>query len=281
MNYISIEKSQSLDSLVEGSLRNIKKVISITSCDGKKMVWKYGIKPANQTLPSDFLSAISHELKTPISAILALSEILKDEANGFVDSCSKEERADIIKDINLAALELNELVHDLLDVGQIASGNFSVDVSKEIDLADVVKRSVKLNYDYALRRNIAIKTEVSAEIKPIKLDAKRMKQILTNLISNAIKYSPANTEVKIICESDEKYLNISVIDQGFGMTLDQLQTAFTKYKTIPNPNSNQVDSFGFGLPITKQLVELQNGEIEVRSEIEKGTEIKIKFPYSM
>ena len=79
--------------------------------------------------------------------------------------------------------------------------------------------------------------------------------------------------------NEQKYLQIIVADQGFGMTPSQVETAFEKYQTIENPNSGKVDSFGLGLPIVKQLVELQNGTIEVRSELNKGTEVKLKFPY--
>jgi signal transduction histidine kinase len=176
---------------------------------------------------------------------------------------------------------MGELVHDILDVAQVSSGNFSVDLSREIDLRDVVKRAVRLNYDYALRRNVSLKVEMSDEVKAVKLDAKRMKQVLTNLISNAVKYSPAHKEVKIICKNNSEFLEISVIDQGFGMSAAQIETAFEKYQTIQNPNSGSVDSFGLGLPITKQLVELQNGAIEVNSEVGKGTEMKIKFPLQL
>lgn len=81
-----------------------------------------------------------------------------------------------------------------------------------------------------------------------------MKQILTNLISNAVKYSPRHSEIKIICKNSDGFLEISVIDQGFGMSTPQIQTAFQKYQTIQNPNSDSVDSFGLGLAITKHLV---------------------------
>ena len=115
--------------------------------------------------------------------------------------------------------------------------------------------------------------------KLIHLDAKRTKQILANLISNAIKYSPEKTEIKICCKENQKLLEITVSEQGFGMTFSQIQTAFQKYQTIENPNSGKVDSFGLGLPITKQLVELQHGTIEVRSKVNAGTEIILRFPY--
>ncbi|NBV06270.1 MAG: sensor histidine kinase [Proteobacteria bacterium] len=232
------------------------------------------------TSPTDFLNSIIHELKNPLNVIIGFSEILRDEDNYKV---SPEERAEYLKDINESANDLNDLVHDILEVNSGTSGNFSVDLSKEIDVKNLIKRSVKLNYDYSLTRGITIKTEIAEDLSTIKLDTKRMKQILANLISNSIKYSPEKTEIKIsaknIFEDEQKYLQIMIIDQGFGMTKEQIQLAFQKYKTFQNPNSGKVDSFGLGLPIVKHLVELQRGTIVIESEIERGTKMIVKFPY--
>lgn len=252
---------------------------------------------------SDFLPAIIHELRNPLNAILSFSELLKFEIERSRTrqtsfSVKENELAnynDYASEISTAATELNELINDLLDVSAINSGNFSVDVSKKINLADVIRRSIRLNYDYASMRNIVIKQHIDENLGLLNLDAKRMKQIITNLISNAIKYSPEKTEIKIsaskkirsaksvnsVRESSEEYVEISVCDQGFGMTEAQIQTAFIKYKTIPNPNSGKVDSFGLGLPITKQLVEAQNGKILVKSQVGKGSEFILHFPYLM
>ena len=230
--------------------------------------------------PSEFLTAIVHELKTPLNAIIGLSDVMNDSVHY---QSTPQEMAEYARDINLAAMELNELIHDILDVEQAASGNFSVDLSQKINVADVLKRSVKLNYDYSLARGVSVIIVANDGLEAINLDAKRVKQVLTNLISNAVKYSPRNSEVRIVSqpvvEKGTQFLEISVADQGFGMSKEQVLTAFEKYKTIQNPNSGSVDSFGLGLPIVKQLVELQNGTIKVKSEINKGTEIKLRFPY--
>jgi len=239
---------------------------------------------------SEFLTAITHELKTPLNAIIGFSDVLREDINNpnLLAEC-----LDCISEINRAAVEMSELVNDLLDVGAIASGNFSVDLSCDIDVGDVLKRALRINHDYALKRNVSLKLEISDDIKFMKLDEKRMKQVLTNLVSNAVKYSPKQSQVKIICRNisphpllastkpNPEFLEILVIDQGFGMNEEQFKTAFEKYQTIQNPNSGKVDSFGLGLPIVKQLVELQNGTIEVKSELNVGTEIKLRFPYLM
>ena len=193
-----------------------------------------------------------------------------------------EESKSFVADIAGITADMLSLVHDILDVSKTSSGNlagkFSVNLTSEIDLRDVVKRAVKLNYDYSLKRNVAIKVEISDEVGLVKLDAKRMKQIFTNLISNAVKYSPAGGEVRISAQIKNNFLEISVADQGFGMSESQIQTAFQKFQTIENPNSGSVDSFGLGLPITKQLVELQGGEIFVDSKVGEGTRMRVVFP---
>lgn len=225
---------------------------------------------------SEFLSSICHELKTPLNAIIGFADILKHEIhNPFL----KDENFNYINEISEAASDLNELIHDLLDVGQVSSGNFSVNLEKEIDVSDAIKRVVRLNHDYAIRRGVSLCAKICSEIKPIHLDLKRMKQVLMNLISNSLKYSKSGTTVLVEAKMIEEFLEISVSDQGFGMNEEQLKIAFTKYGTIANENSNNIDSLGLGLPITKQLVELQNGQIFAKSEIGVGTEMILRFPY--
>jgi signal transduction histidine kinase len=245
------------------------------------------IKPISTTTFSscEFLSAITHELKTPLSAIISMAEILAENLatmNSQKNSELFEESKSCIADIASISADMLSLVHDILDVNKISHGNlagkFSVNLASEINLHDVVKRAVKLNYDYSLKRNVAIKVEISDEVKLVKLDEKRMKQIFTNLISNAVKYSPAGGEVKISAQIKNNFLEICIADQGFGMSESQIQTAFQKFQTIENPNSGSVDSFGLGLPITKQLVELQGGEIFVDSKVGEGTRMRVVFP---
>lgn len=231
----------------------------------------------------EYITAITHELKTPLNAIIGFSDVLEEELRNIENNnlAKIDIRAllDYVKEINQTAQEMNELVHDLLDSKSISSGNFSIDLTKEVDVIDLIKRSLRLNHDYALLRHVNFKMILDSEILPIKLDSKRTKQILVNLISNAVKYSPVNSEIKIIAKVEKNFLELKICDQGFGMTKDQIKVAFEKYGIVENQNLGKVDSFGFGLPIVKQLVELQNGTIQVESELYKGTVIILKFPY--
>ena len=151
------------------------------------------------------------------------------------------------------------------------------------NIADIIKRSIRLNYNSSMRKNIIINTEISEDLLPINLDAKRVKQIFSNLISNAIKYSPEGTEINIYAKNivinQLNLLQVIVADNGFGIDRHKLRSVFKKYKTIENANSEIVDSFGLGLSITKELVELQNGKILVNSTANKGSEFILEFPY--
>jgi len=237
----------------------------------------------------EFINSICHELRNPLNAITAFASLIRDSLRNPMEVKECEEYAN---EIDKAAMDLNEIVGDLLDVSSVNSGNFSVDLSREIDVKDSILRSIKLNRDYALRRNVVITKKIEENLSPIKLDAKRLRQIFTNLISNAIKYSAKDTEITIEAKtvttgggvahgsaSADKFLEINVIDRGFGMTADQVARAFEKYTTFENPNSGKVDSIGLGLAITKQLVESQKGRIEIESKINKGTTVRLRFPY--
>lgn len=262
---------------------------TLHTTNNKHSLSNYNINSPQQFKDNEFLYAICHELKNSLNAITGFASLIKAGVRNPSEAAECEEYAD---GIDKAAMDLNEMVGDLLDISAANSGNFSVNMNKEIDVKDVILRSIKLNKDYALRRKIILINKIEGNPDLIKLDAKRLKQILTNLISNAIKYSAKNTEITIEAKTTttgggalhggafaDKFLEINVIDQGFGMSADQVARAFEKYTTFENPNSGKVDSIGLGLAITKHLVELQKGKIEIESEVNKGTKVSLRFPY--
>jgi signal transduction histidine kinase len=236
---------------------------------------------SRQDFSNDFLFAIAHELKTPISAIMGFIELLKEEINDpkLLNSKALSECLNYIEEINLAAFDLDGLVHDILDVNWVCDGRFLVDMSCKIDILEVIKRSIRLNYDYALRKNITIKASNFLDETLINLDSKRVKQILVNLISNAIKYGSSHSEIHVTAKNIvidcKKYLQISVFNRGIGMSASQINSAFDKYQTF----GNQANSQGLGLAISKQLVEMQNGKIEIRSNVGEDCEVLLRFPY--
>jgi len=124
---------------------------------------------------------------------------------------------------------------------------------------------------------VRIEKIIAADLPDLWADSRRLRQILNNLISNAIKYSPENTTVRIIAHSIDGILQILVEDEGFGMTPGQIDIALSKYGTIKNDNSDKVDSIGLGLPLVHQLMKAHNAKFDIESAPNKGTSITLTF----
>ncbi len=225
---------------------------------------------------SEFLAAISHDARNPLSAIISFSDFIQNEKNA-----TAKEIAEWAQDIEKCASEVLQFINDLMDVNQVASGEFSIDLSEKIDVGEIIKRSVRINRDFARRRGMEIIEEIDPSLAQAHLDPRRMKQIIVNLVSNAIKYSKENTKIKVfaktIHENSKIKLRLIVEDQGFGMTEAQVKKALEKYGCIENENSGKIDSFGLGLPLVKFLVEAQNGEIKIESIVGVGTKVILTF----
>lgn len=225
---------------------------------------------------SNFLNSLAQEIKNPLSALVSYSEILqKDISNPL----SAIDCIDYAREINNVALELNEIIDDLIEIGMTNFEDFYIDSNNKIDIADVIKRSIRLNYAYALKRRIIIESNIDHKIKTINLNAKITKQVITNLIANSIKHSPNNTKIIISANLFKNQsghdLLINIKDHGFGMTEQQIAEIF-KIKQVTKKEKLE-HSFGFGLSFAKKLVEMQNGTIEVISRINEGTEVRLKF----
>ncbi len=222
---------------------------------------------------SEFLAYTNHELRSPLNGIILASEMMQKKIFGELSDAYIA----YAKDINDSGVELLQFIEDLLDEAQAKTGNFSI-IEKETNIRNVIQRAIKLNISKATKHSISIKVEVDDNFPLLWVDPKRFRQILNNLISNSVKYSPPNTNILISATREESGLSIIVEDQGFGMTEEDLKTALVQYGTIKNENSENVESIGLGLPLVKQLVEAHNSLLIIESEPGKGTKISIKIP---
>lgn len=238
------------------------------------------LKEANQKIAqenfnkSEFLSAISHDIRNPLSAIKSFTYVLQSD-----ESSNKEE---IYKEIDSCANDALQFINDLMDVTQASSGVFSVDMSQKINIHEMIKRSVRVNRDFAHKKNIKIINKADPTLKHINLDQRRVKQILINLINNSIKYSRSNTKIELFTKIEfalgEEYLKIIIKDEGMGMTQEQIKKAMVRFG-LAKESQDKPDSFGIGLSLVKQLVELQNGNIEIDSKVGIGTYVTLTFKY--
>lgn len=229
---------------------------------------------------TNLLRSISHDLKNYICNILNLTKTILDKENNSI-LLKNNEDLETLKIISSQSEELMYFVEDLLDTNQTEKGEFSLGKLEKCNIAELITRIVLLNKGFAIRHKISLKTNIEDNLPEVKCDIRRIKQILTNLITNAIKYSNHDSSVNIFAkylkEQDQVYIEIA--DQGIGMTKEEIEMAISgSGQNIDKSNLNKpIDSHGIGMTIVKKLVELHKGKMEIDSIKGKGTKVKIYF----
>lgn len=223
---------------------------------------------------TEFLSSTAHELRSPLNAIIGMSEVIKTKMFGE----ELDKYIEYAGDIEQSGHELLEYITDLLDITKSESGSFALDNEENLDIENIIHRAIKLNISRANKANIRINTHIEDALPHLYADSRRIRQVLVNLISNSIKYSPADTMITISAITRENKITLIVADQGFGMDKEQLKIALKKWGKVANEHSGKFDSSGLGLPLAKHLAELHGAEFLIDSESGKGTTITIIFP---
>lgn len=215
-----------------------------------------------QQAQTEFVSTVSHELRTPLTSIKGFADTIL-RAGDRLDASAQRRYIGIIKD---QADRLTRLVEDLLAVSRLESRRMQLTI-RALTLEEAVQRVVQNLSEKAKRHQIAMK--IPPGLPQVWADADRLEQILTNLIDNAIKYSPAETTVTICARAihqEPEMVEFSVNDQGGGISADYLPQIFNKFSRQDNPLTRQTEGTGLGLYITKSLVIALDGNINVTSE---------------
>ncbi len=220
-------------------------------------------------LKSSLVSTVSHELRTPLTLIQGFSELLLTRPD--VDS-TKSQAA--LTQIHASSQRLGRLIDDLLSVSRIESGRLSVD-ARPLDISDLVNEVVT---SFDVESNHSFATEVPGDLATVEADRDKTLQVLTNLVSNAVKYSPPGSEIRISVRENGNHLEVEVADQGIGMTAEEAGGVFEKFSRSERPEVRNVGGTGLGLYITKSLVELQGGQLWVRSERGYGSTFTFTLP---
>jgi PAS domain S-box-containing protein len=224
---------------------------------------------------SEFLANMSHELRTPLNAIIGFSEIIKDQLFGPVGQPQYVEYA---RDIYDSGDLLLSLINDILDMSKIEAGKRALSESV-LDVERTVHSVVRLVAARSKLGKLHMNVNVPRDLPALKAEEKAMKQILTNLLTNAIKFTPEGGTVNLTAGIDTRgRLAIRIEDSGIGMKPEDISVALAPFGQIESALSRKNQGTGLGLPLTKALVELHGGELTLESELGKGTAVTVALP---
>ena len=224
------------------------------------------------TLKDEFLATLSHELRTPLNAIVGWSQVLKRLE-------TKNEK--VIEGVTV--IERNariqvQIIDDLLDMSRIISGNFRIDVQK-IDLREVIIAAVDTLLPTAEAKEIKISKILDSSVGPIRGDAARLQQVLWNLVTNALKFTPRGGSIQIALERVNSHVELTVSDSGIGIEPDFLPFVFDRFRQADSSSTRMQGGLGLGLAIVKKLIELHGGSVRAKSAGQgRGASFSVELP---
>jgi len=221
-----------------------------------------------------FLANMSHELRTPLNAIIGFSQIIKEETMGP----GKPAYTDYAKDIFNAGNHLLEIINDLLDFSKIEAGKMEIR-DELVDLSQILADSVAAVRGQAEMKKIGLFDDFPSEMPRIRGDALRLRQVLINLLSNSVKFTPPDGRIDIQARADaDGTFVLSVADTGIGMTSEGIAIALEPFGQVEGSLSRKYEGTGLGLPLARSLVELHDATLKIESELGLGTTVSIRFP---
>ena len=234
---------------------------------------------------SQFISNMSHELRTPLTSINGFSELLLDELFGAIN----EQQRAYLENIHTSGKHLLELINGILDMAKIESGRMSLDL-EHADIGRLIDEVMHVLEGYAAKAEVSFEIDLEESLPTVPVDRTRFKQILYNLCSNAIKFSPESGVVtlRIGCaeepaigetaEGEANAVRLSVQDQGIGIAPEHIERIFNPFEQVDGSHSRRFEGTGLGLSLTKRLVEMHGGHIEVESETGDGSCFHVILP---
>ena len=222
---------------------------------------------------SEFLANMSHELRTPLNSIIGFSELLKEKIFGDINP----KQTEYVKNIYNSGKHLLDLINDILDLSKIESGE--VNVFREIfSLNKAIQSCVAIVSERVKKNKLKLHVYISEGENLIYADERKMKQILLNLLTNAVKFTPEGGEIVVQAESTEAGIQVMVKDSGIGIDPKDQEKIFEEFKQVENHYTRKLEGTGLGLAIVKRLIDLQNGWLKLDSALGVGSSFTFFIP---
>jgi two-component system, cell cycle sensor histidine kinase PleC len=221
---------------------------------------------------SEFLANMSHELRTPLNAIIGFSEVMEQQ---FFGPLGTPKYIDYAADIHRSGQYLLDVISDILDMSKIEAGRMQLEL-QTCRLAAIIDDAQRIVAARAEQGGVAIETEVASDLE-LTVDRRALKQVLINLLANAVKFTPEGGRVNVVARCDEGRATIVIADTGIGIPPADLGKLGRAFEQVENQFTKTKSGSGLGLAISKSLVEMHGGTLEIASEVDKGTTVTISL----
>ncbi len=222
---------------------------------------------------SEFLANMSHELRTPLNAVIGFSDVLKERMFGELNPKQME----YVRDINTSGQHLLSLINDILDLAKIEAGRMELDV-RRFDVGSALENCRTLIRERAQRQGLTLHFRVEPGIGTWRADERKFKQIVLNLLTNAVKFTPAGGRVEVAAANGSDWLEVSVTDTGPGIARADHGAIFEEFRQLKIEGGSKNEGTGLGLALTRRLVELHGGAIALDSDLGRGARFIIRLP---
>ena len=223
---------------------------------------------------SEFLANMSHELRTPLNAIIGFSEVLAQGMFGDIN----EKQTEYLHDILESGRHLLSLINDILDLSKIEAGRMELERA-DFDLPSAIENALVLVRERAIRRGIRLGSTIDKRLGMISGDERKVKQVLLNLLSNALKFTPEGGQIDVAARLQDDVAEVSVADTGVGIAPEDQETVFEEFRQVGTADK-KAEGTGLGLTLSRKFIELHGGKIWVQSKLGRGSTFTFTLPVS-
>lgn len=252
-------------------LERTKRALESTTADLERALQSAA---AGSQAKSQFLATMSHELRTPLNAILGFSEMLAGQMFGPLGN---QRYVDYVRIIHDSGRHLLDVINEILDFSKLDAGHLKLH-EELVDLRSVIDASMKLVECHAADAGVSLYRDIAADLPSLRADPHRLRQILLNILSNAVKFTPQGGHVRVTAAGRGGDLVVAIADTGIGMALEDIPTALEPFRQLDNRLSRKYEGTGLGLPLAKRLVEMHGGRLDLASRLGYGTTVTISLP---